>query len=47
MAHIVKCRICGERFDTEKEPAFRKGNWYAHQKCYDEREAAKSQDEID
>ena len=47
MAHIVKCRICGERFDTEKEPTFRKSNWYAHQKCYDEREAAKSQDEKD
>lgn len=47
MAHYVKCRICGERFDTEKEPTFRKSNWYAHQKCYDEREAAKSQDEKD
>ena len=47
MAHYVKCRICGERFDTEKEPTFKKSNWYAHQKCYDEREAAKSQDEKD
>lgn len=47
MAHLVKCRICGETFDADKEPAFKKGRWYAHQTCYDEREAAKTKEEKD
>lgn len=45
--HIVKCRICGESFDTNKVEFFRKSNWYAHKDCYEKREAAKSQDEKD
>lgn len=45
--HIVKCRICGESFDTNQVEFFRKGTWYAHKKCYDEREAEKTQDEKD
>lgn len=47
MAHYVKCRICGERFDADVEPIEKHGNWYAHKKCYDEREAAKTQEEKD
>ena len=45
--HLVKCRICGKEFDTNTEPTFQKGRWYAHQSCYDEREAAKTQEEKD
>ena len=45
--HIVKCRICGESFDTNQEEFIRHGNWYAHKKCYDEREAAKTKEEKD
>lgn len=37
MAHIIMCRACGQRFDTEKEewvlPA---KNQYYHKKCYEE-----------
>lgn len=48
MAHYVKCRICGERFDADIEPVEKHGKtWYAHKKCYDEREAAKTQEEKD
>ena len=48
MAHYVKCRICGERFDADAEPVEKHGKmWYAHKKCYDEREAAKTQEEKD
>ena len=48
MAHYVKCRICGERFDADTEPVEKHGKtWYAHKKCYDEREAAKTQEEKD
>lgn len=48
MAHYVKCRICGERFDTDVEPTEKHGKtWYAHKKCYDERETAKTQEEKD
>ena len=45
--HIVKCRICGESFDTNDVEFVRHGNWYAHKKCYDEREAAKTEEEKD
>lgn len=45
--HIVKCRICGENFDTNKEEFVQKGRWYAHKKCFDDREAAKTQEEKD
>jgi len=34
MPHIVKCSICGERFDRDKEPFVSTGNRrYAHQSC--------------
>ena len=45
--HIVKCRICGESFDTNSIEFFKKGPWYAHKTCYDEREKAKSKEEQD
>lgn len=37
MAHKVKCRACGEIFDTEKEPWIMPSvNHYYHQDCYDQ-----------
>lgn len=37
MAHIIQCRLCKTRFDTEKEPFILIGQRaYYHQKCYNE-----------
>lgn len=37
MAHIVKCKVCEEKFDRDKEPTTKvSGNRYAHTKCVDE-----------
>jgi len=35
--HIVKCRICKEQFDTDKEKdwVMPSTNWYYHLKCYE------------
>lgn len=37
MAHIIQCRLCKTRFDTEKEDFVLVGKRsYYHRKCYDE-----------
>lgn len=39
MAHVVKCRACGIKFDTDKlnddEWIMPKTNWYFHKECYE------------
>lgn len=36
MSHLVKCRVCKERFDTEQEDTIRIGKQsYYHKKCYE------------
>ena len=36
MSHIIKCRACGIRFDTEKEPwVMPSTNYYYHKGCYE------------
>lgn len=48
MAHMVKCIVCGERFDRDKIPfkqvAARK---YAHLACVESEDSQKAQEEID
>lgn len=35
MAHIVKCSVCGEKFDRDKSQAVKTGaRRYAHQRCF-------------
>lgn len=47
MAHWVKCKICGVKFDRDKEEAVPAGNRrYAHAKCTDG-EYEPSQEEVD
>lgn len=40
MAHEVMCRVCRERFDTDKLPSDMwvrtNKTWYYHKKCYDD-----------
>lgn len=43
----VKCRICGELIDRNTEQFVDHSPWFAHQTCYDKREAEKSQEERD
>lgn len=45
--HIVKCKYCGEQFDTNIEPFVKISNRYAHEKCSQEHEANISQEEKD
>lgn len=36
MAHVVKCKVCEQRFDRDKEDAVKvSGNRYAHARCVD------------
>lgn len=48
MSHYVTCRLCGERFDTQKHPFVLLNNLrYAHKECAEKYEANISQDEKD
>lgn len=46
--HYVKCYYCGERFDTEQEPAVKiNSRRYAHKKCVENQEQNLTQEQID
>ncbi len=46
--HIVKCLICGQTFDANIEPYIMvNSRRYAHQKCHEEAEKHKSQEQKD
>jgi hypothetical protein len=48
VAHFVKCSICGERFDRDKEPFVQTSSRrYAHEKCFHDSENNKSIEEKD
>ena len=46
--HKVKCSICGETFDRDKEPTtMTNARRYAHMSCFEKRESQKTQEEKD
>ena len=48
MAHYAICKVCGLRFDRDKEPFVAVGaRRYAHKSCYEAAQAAIPQDEKD
>ena len=47
-AHKVKCYYCNQIFDANKEPFVKpKANRYAHQKCHENAQSNKTQEEKD
>jgi len=48
MAHTVKCAVCGQHFDRDKEPFVQIANRrYAHKKCADKSEEEKTKEQQD
>lgn len=46
--HIVKCKICGQQFDADKEPSVKVSSTrYAHKKCVENPEAVLSPEDLD
>ena len=45
--HMVKCLYCGKMFDRDTEPCVKVSNRYIHQTCFDNKDAATRQDDLD
>lgn len=47
MAHIVKCKFCGQQFDRDKNPFVKLVNRYAHPQCHENYLNAMTQEDKD